>query len=81
MAEKYPYGLAVLLLGAMLVFFLTKNKWLALGCGSLLMAALAWCLVQIMRNKNLDKRVKRSMWYLVLVIGSILYRIVLMMLA
>ncbi|MDD4968971.1 MAG: hypothetical protein PHT07_06040 [Paludibacter sp.] len=58
-----------------IAFYVTKEKFIVLPAGLLLIAFLSWAFITIQRNKNSDKLTKRSSYFIFLVILSIIGRI------
>jgi cytochrome bd-type quinol oxidase subunit 1 len=52
------------------------NKIIVAVCGSLLVAVLAWYLYQLQRGKNYDQRIKRSSWWMLVVLLSVIYAMI-----
>ena len=64
--------LAIVMVGMMAIVFGSENKILVGICGPLLAAFIGWSFIGILRNKNMDKKTKRSSYLMIIVILSII---------
>ncbi|MEJ8802158.1 hypothetical protein [Pontibacter sp. H249] len=56
----------------MATVYVSTNKYLVLIAGTILVSGLAWSVYQVQTSKNVDRKTKRSIWWSVVVILSIL---------
>jgi len=71
--EKYPVPAALLSLALMFGVYGPRNKIVVLACSIPLTGIMIWSFYKIRVSKNLDKRVKRISWWMLLVMLSIIY--------
>ena len=64
--------LTIVLVGMMAIVFASDNKILVRISGPLLTAFLIWSFIGILRNKNMDKKTKRSSYLMIIVILSVI---------
>ncbi|MHC2992898.1 hypothetical protein OB13_15410 [Pontibacter sp. HJ8] len=62
-----PLGLVL-----MAIVYISTNKYLVFFSGTALVSGLAWSVYQVWTSKNVDKKTKRSMWWSLLIILSLL---------
>ena len=67
---RIPIILSLLIL--MAIVYISSNKWLVLGSGTILTVALIWSLYEIQVSKNIDKKTKRNSWWTVVVIMTVI---------
>lgn len=72
-AQRYFSLLLLAMLASMLGVFISMNKIIVSLCGSLLVAALAWAMYEIQRGKNYDQRIKRSSWWMLVMLLAVIY--------
>ncbi|MEP2238052.1 MAG: hypothetical protein ABJI22_06800 [Maribacter sp.] len=70
--EKYKGVLILIVLGLMATVFISTNKLLVGITGSILILFLRYSFYEVRRNKNIDKKTKNSMWWLLLVLFSVI---------
>ena len=70
--EKYKGVLILIVLGLMATVFISTNKLLVGITGSILILFLGYSFYEVRRNKNIDKKTKNSMWWLLLVLFSVI---------
>lgn len=70
--EKYKGVLILIVLGLMATVFISTNKLLVGITGSILILFLGYSFYEVRRNKNIDKNTKNSMWWLLLVLFSVI---------
>lgn len=70
--EKYKGLLIPLMLGLMATTYIAKNKLTVGISGVILILFLGYSFYVTQRNKNIDKKTKNGMWFLILVLLSIL---------
>jgi hypothetical protein len=75
--EEYSIPTSLLTVGLMFGVYTAKDKFLALACCIPLAAFLAWSFYKIRVNKNIDNRVRRISWWMLLVMFSIIYATIL----
>ena len=72
----YMYGAGILSLIALFSFMLSTNFYLTIGLGVVLLIFNIWSFIQIQRNKNLDKKVKRASYFmifmLIVIVGKLM---------
>lgn len=62
----------IVVLGLMAVTYISTNKILVSISGTIITAIMIWSLIKIQVNKNIDKKTRRSSYWIILVILSIL---------
>jgi hypothetical protein len=76
--QRYQIVISLLVLALMITTFATTNKIVAVICGLPLMVLLIYGYFQGIKNKNLDNRTRRGLWYMWILIaaiaGSIIYK-------
>lgn len=70
--EKYKGVLILIVLGLMATVFISTNKLLVGITGLILILFLGYSFYEVRRNKNIDKKTKNSMWWLLLVLFSVI---------
>lgn len=70
--QKFSGLISLLTLGLMASVYLVKNKIVVGTSGAVLLALLGYSFFEIRRSKNLDSKIKKGMWWLLLVIASIM---------
>ncbi len=70
--EKYKWILIISMLGLMASVYLSTNKLVVGITGIILIAFLGYSFYEVCRNKNIDKKTKKGMWWLLLVLFSII---------
>lgn len=70
--EKYKGVLILIVLGLMATVFISTNKLLVGITGSILILFLGYSFYEVRRNKNIDKKTKNSMWWLLLVLFAVI---------
>jgi hypothetical protein len=74
--ERYAIIIIILGLGLMVTFFLLKDRILLTLTGLPLIGMLAWSLYEGHRSKNLDKKTKRGLLWLYVVIFAMAARLI-----
>ncbi|MEM6804992.1 MAG: hypothetical protein AAF696_26585 [Bacteroidota bacterium] len=69
--QKFPWIFPVLTVGLMMIVAMSTNKILVGLAGTFLTAGLIYSLVVTQRSKHLDKKTKRGMWLILIVLVSI----------
>ncbi len=70
--EKYILVVVILVLGLMVCVYTVTNKIIVGFSGTVLVAILSWSFYEMRRSKNIDTRTKRSMWWVLVVLFSII---------
>lgn len=70
--EKYKGVLILIVLGLMATVFISTNILLVGITGLILILFLGYSFYEVRRNKNINKRTKNSMWWLLLVLFSVI---------
>ncbi len=70
--EKYQLVLASLTVGLMICVFTLSNKIIVGLSGALFVALMIWSLIEIQKSKNIDNKTKRSTWWILLVLVSVI---------
>ena len=75
-AKPLQQGLLLsLIVGGMALIatvYISTNKYLVLVSGTALLSGLVWSVYQVQTSKNVDRKTKRSLWWTVLVMLSVL---------
>jgi hypothetical protein len=64
--------LALLALGLMLCVYTVTNKIIVGLSGSLLVGLMLWSFFEVRRSKNIDSKTKRGIWFVLLVVASVI---------
>lgn len=70
--ERYQSLAGLLTVGLMLCVYAVNNKIVVALTGSALVALMVWSFIKIRRSKNADSRTKRNVWWVVLVLASVI---------
>lgn len=70
--ERYQSLAGLLTVGLMLCVYAVNNKIVVALTGSALVALMVWSFIKIRRSKNTDSRTKRNVWWVVLVLASVI---------
>jgi hypothetical protein len=70
--QKFSTLFSLLTLGLMATVYLAKNKVAVGVSGTALLALLGYSFLEVRRSRNIDGKTKKGMWWLLLVIASIL---------
>ena len=70
--EKYPVIIAFLILGLMAGVYGSMNKIIVLLCSIPLVAIIIWSFFKIQRSKNIQSRAKRTLWFILIILISII---------
>ncbi|MCT4589725.1 MAG: hypothetical protein N4A71_18020 [Carboxylicivirga sp.] len=70
--QKLTIPFVFLTIGLMGVVYISSNKILVGIAGLVLTVVLIWSFINIQRNKNIDKRTRRSSYWTILVLLSII---------
>jgi len=70
------YGVIIVEMGLFIVFFLSTRSWLLVCSGVPLFGGLVWwCSVLVQRSAQLAPRIKRSIWFVILPMMAIAFRL------
>jgi hypothetical protein len=72
LTEKYKGVLILLMLGLMATVYISKDKIIIGITGTILTLFLVYSFYEVRRNKNIDKKTKNGMWWLILVLLSVI---------
>ena len=72
LTEKYKGVLILLVLGLMATVNISKDKIIVGVTGTVLVLFLGYSFFKVRRNKNIDKKTKRGMWWTMIVLLSII---------
>lgn len=72
LTEKYKGVLILLMLGLMATVYISKDKIIVGITGIILVLFLGYSFYEVRRNKNIDKKTKNGMWWIILVLLSII---------
>ena len=72
--QKYIMILPIITIGLFAAVYLSENKLVVGICGTFLIITLIYSIIEIRRNKNIDYRVKKNLWFSILIILVILYK-------
>jgi hypothetical protein len=72
MLQRFVLPLIVIGLILMATVYISTNKYLVLISGTAVVSGLVWSLYQVYTSRNVDRKTKRSIWWSLLVILSIL---------
>jgi len=75
--EKYQSLVVAITIGLMLSVFIVNNRIIVALAGSTLVALMVWSFIKIRSSKNVDFKTKRSVWWVLLVLASIIVVMVL----
>ena len=70
--QKFEGLLIILTIGLMVVVFLINDKIIVGICGTLLLMFLGYSLFVTQKSKNVDKKTKKGMWMVIVVMVSII---------
>src|SRR5262245_24722509 len=70
--EKYQSLTGLVIVGLMLCVYTVNNKIIVGLAGSALAASMAWSFIKIRNSKNVDSKTKRSIWWILLVLASVI---------
>ncbi|WP_243471066.1 hypothetical protein [Winogradskyella sp. MH6] len=72
LTEKYKGVLILLMLGLMATVYISKDKIIVGITGTILVLFLGYSFYEVRRNKNIDKKTKNGMWWIIFVLLSII---------
>lgn len=70
--EKYQSLTGLLTVGLMLCVYTINNKIIVGLTGTALVALMVWSFIKIRSSKNVDSKTKRSVWWVLLVLASVI---------
>jgi hypothetical protein len=70
--EKYQSLAGLVTVGLMLCVYTVSNKIVVGLTGTALVALLVWSFIKIRSSKNVDSKTKRSVWWVLLVLASVI---------
>ncbi|RVT73964.1 hypothetical protein EOD40_13680 [Flavobacterium sufflavum] len=70
--QKYRLVLSIFSIGLMACVYISKDKIIVGVSGTILLVLLGYSFFEIQRNKSIDKKTKKGMWWLIVVIASII---------
>jgi len=70
--EKYQSLTGFLVVGLMLCVYTVNNKIVLGLSGSALVALMIWSIIKIRKSKNVDNQTKRSVWWVLFVLASVI---------
>lgn len=70
--QRLNIPIAIAVLGLMVITYVSTNKILVSVSGILLTSIMIWSFIKIQTNKNIDKKTRRSSYWVILVILSII---------
>jgi hypothetical protein len=69
--KRYSAVLPLLTLGLMVAVYTLTNKVVVATTGTLLISVMVWSFLESRRSRNIDHRTKRSMWWVLVVLASV----------
>lgn len=69
--QKFRGLLSILTIGLMAAVYMSKDKIVVGVSGTVLLVVLGYSFFEVQRSKNVDSKTKKGMWWLILVIASI----------
>jgi len=69
--EKFPQIL-IIMMGCMVAIYLSYNKILVAITGTITIGLLSWFFYSMQKNKQLDKKLKRNSWWVLVVLFSVI---------
>jgi hypothetical protein len=72
MMQRLIIPMVIAVLGLMAITYISTNKILVSFSGTILTAIMIWSFIKIQTNKNIDKKTRRSSYWVILVICSII---------
>lgn len=72
---KYIWAPAIATIGLMVLVFLSSSKLLVSICGAALISLMVWALIVGRKNKSIDQKTKRGLWWILILLLSIAGRI------
>lgn len=70
--EKYQSLAGLVTVGLMLCVYTVENKIIVGLTGSTLIALMIWSFIKIHKSKNVDTKTKKSVWWVLLVLASVI---------
>ena len=69
--EKHPVIAIILMMGLMIGVYGSRNKFIVLFCGIPVVVMMIWSFLKIQKSKNVETRIKRNAWVILIVLISI----------
>ena len=69
---RYQSLIGLVTVGLMLCVYTVNNKIVVALTGGALVALMVWSFIKIRSSKNVDSKTKRSVWWVVLVLASVI---------
>lgn len=69
--QKFSGLVTILIIGMMAAVYISKDKIIVGITGTLLLAGFGYSFIEVRRSKNLDNKTKKGIWWLLLVMASI----------
>lgn len=70
--QKYQSLTGLLTVGLMLCVYTVNNKIIVALTGTILVALMIWSFVKIRSSKNVDNKTKKNIWWVLLVLASVI---------
>ena len=70
--EKHPLIAIILMMGLMIGVYGSRNKFIVLFCGIPVVVMMIWSFLKIQKSKNVETRIKRNSWVILIVLISII---------
>jgi hypothetical protein len=71
--QKYQFLFVLLTLTLMVLVYTVSNKIVVATSGSFVILILMWSLIIIHTNKNIDIKTKKSSWWALVIVASVIY--------
>jgi len=71
--EKFPIITIILVFGLMVGVYASMNKVVVVLCGIPVIIIIAWSFFKLQKNKNIERKAKRSSWIILVILLSIIY--------
>lgn len=69
--QKFRGLISILTIGLMAAVYISKDKIIVGVSGTVLLVVLGYSFFEVQRSKNVDSKTKKGMWWLILVVASI----------
>jgi len=73
---RFPYLPGLLVVGLMITIYSATNKIAVTLCGIVFIILAIWGFVKVQRSKNVNARTKRGMWWVFVLIASVIYVVI-----
>jgi hypothetical protein len=77
-SSKYPVILVLAVLGLMIAFFTATDKIIATATGVPLLAGIIYLQVEMKRNKNIDRKSRKGMLWVIVIGFAVVFKIVML---